>query len=235
MFSNVVHDFWQETFSGDSILYADEQLQITSNPALDGDEHGMILEPHAGKTLITLKPELASRLDIAGSGRWSLDLLRRRVAAIGCALYGTDNLFYFPAADLAPLMQEAIPGEIRQLSQDDQGIFAEFCAGATEEDLDAAYVELDHWLVFGAFEQERLVCAGSMYAWMDSDIADFGMLTLPPFRGKGHGRRLVRAISQTALQLGFHPQYRCQLDNQASIAAARAAGLQLYGKWDFVV
>ncbi|WP_373889691.1 GNAT family N-acetyltransferase [Massilia sp. MB5] len=102
-------------------------------------------------------------------------------------------------------MQEAIPGEIRQLSQDDQGIFAEFCAGATEEDLDAAYVELDHWLVFGAFEQERLVCAGSMYAWMDSDIADFGMLTLPPFRGKGHGRRLVRAISQTALQLGFPP------------------------------
>ncbi|WP_256081485.1 GNAT family N-acetyltransferase [Massilia sp. YIM B04103] len=195
----------------------------------------MILQPRAGKTLITLKPELARRLDIADSSSWSLDLLRQRLADIGCTLYGADNLYYFPAADLAPLMQETIPAEIRQLSQDDQDIFAQFCASATEEDLDAAYVELDHWLVFGAFEHGRLVCAGSMYAWMDSNIADFGMLTLPPFRGKGHGRRLVRAISQTALQLGFHPQYRCQLDNQASIATARAAGLHLYGKWDFVV
>ncbi|MBB3121830.1 GNAT family N-acetyltransferase [Pseudoduganella violacea] len=235
MFSSVVNDFWQETFSGDGILYADERLQITTNPTLNGDEHGMILEPRAGKTLITLKPELASRLDIAAGGSWSVDLLCQRLAATGFALYGADNLFYFPAADLATLMQESIPGDIRQLSQDDQGFFAEFSASATEEDLDAAYVELDHWLVFGAFERERLVCAGSMYAWMASNIADFGMLTLPPFRGKGHGRRLVRAISQSALQRGFQPQYRCQLDNHASIATARAAGLHLYGKWDFIV
>jgi hypothetical protein len=29
----------------------------------------------------------------------------------------------------------------------------------------------------------------------------------------------------------FEPQYRCQLDNHASVALAKACGLTLFGKW----
>ncbi|WP_321170720.1 GNAT family N-acetyltransferase [Embleya scabrispora] len=65
-------------------------------------------------------------------------------------------------------------------------------------------------------------------------MADLGVLTLPPYRGKGHARRLVRAISRHALARGYQPQYRCQLDNHASVAAAGAAGLTRFGTWDVV-
>lgn len=65
-------------------------------------------------------------------------------------------------------------------------------------------------------------------------IAETGVLTLPPFRGKGHARNVVRAISRYAYEQGFEPQYRCQLDNQASVALAKAAGLTLFGKWQVV-
>lgn len=235
MFSTVVSDFWHTEFSGDKILYADDALQITSNAALAKDDHSTILELCTGKTLVTLHPELAEWLDISGGGGWTAGRLRQRLRDAGYTLHGADNLFYFPAESKARIVQEAIPDGIRQLTQDDHAVFAEFCANASEEDLDAAYVELDHWLVFGVFEQGKLISAGSMYAWMDSSIADFGMLTLPEQRGKGHGRRLVRAISQGAYQRGFEPQYRCQLDNHASIAAARAAGLSRYGAWDLIL
>ncbi len=88
--------------------------------------------------------------------------------------------------------------------------------------------------MYGAFEGERLVCAASAYPWDDAPLADLGVLTLPPYRGRGHARRLVRALSRYAVERGHEPQYRCQLDNHASVAAAGSAGLTRFGTWDVV-
>lgn len=73
-----------------------------------------------------------------------------------------------------------------------------------------------------------------MYPWRDAPLADLGVVTLPAHRGKGHARRLVRAISRRALGREHEPQYRCQLDNHASIALAASSGLTLFGTWDIV-
>lgn len=116
----------------------------------------------------------------------------------------------------------------------DGAIFSAFQSSATEQDLDDAYVELDHWAVFGSLDGDRLVCAASMYPWEDAPIADTGVLTLPPFRGRGHARRVVRSISRHACERGFEPQYRCQSDNAASAALAKAAGLALFGTWEVI-
>lgn len=79
---------------------------------------------------------------------------------------------------------------MRQLTEQDDAIFSAFESSASEQDLDDAYVELDHWAVFGSFEQNRLVCAASMYPWgEDVQIADLGILTLSAYRGKGHARK----------------------------------------------
>jgi hypothetical protein len=37
-----------------------------------------------------------------------------------------------------------------------------------------------------------------------------------------------------AAQKGYEPQYRCQLDNHASLAVAKAAGLTHFGTWEVV-
>ncbi len=143
-------------------------------------------------------------------------------------------MFHFRESDRQVVLDEPLPDGVRQLHTADAAAFGEFQSQASEQDLDDAYVELDHWAVFGAFDQDRLVCAASMYPWAGRMIADVGVLTLPPFRGKGHARGVVRAISGHALALGYEPQYRCQLDNVASGALARAAGLTLYGRWDVI-
>ncbi|MFR0657055.1 GNAT family N-acetyltransferase, partial [Pantoea sp. SIMBA_079] len=83
--------------------------------------------------------------------------------------------------------------------QQDDAVFSEFQSSASEQDLDDAQVELDHWAVFGSFEQNRLVSVASMYPWEDDlQIADLGVLTLAPFRGKGHTRKVVRSICKYA-------------------------------------
>lgn len=71
-----------------------------------------------------------------------------------------------------------------------------------------------------------------MYPWRETRLADLGVITLPAFRGRGLATRTVRAISAQAIADGYEPQYRCQLDNAASIALAAAAGFARFGEWD---
>ncbi|WP_406518158.1 GNAT family N-acetyltransferase [Streptomyces sp. NBC_00825] len=111
---------------------------------------------------------------------------------------------------------------MRPLTEADARAFEQFEEAASEQDLDDTCVELDHWAVHGASADGRPVSMASMYPRNDAPPADRGVLTLPPHRGKGHGRRLVRAISQHALARKHEPRYRCRLDNGTSVPAAES-------------
>lgn len=230
MFSPIVTEFWHLSSLRGHKLYSDAEFSIYTDPELDDDESGTILATE-DKIAVSLQPQLADRLDLH-SEPMSDAIFRQKLAEHRITLHGADYLFYFPAGVAASLVPADPSRNARQLSADDEAAFTEFCATSSEDDLDAAYVELDHWLVFGAFDGDRLVCAASMYPWQESKIADMGILTLPAYRGKGYARDTVHAICKHAISLGFEPQYRCQLDNQASVSLAKSAGLSLFGTWD---
>src|SRR5699024_7434736 len=140
--------------------------------------------------------------------------------------HGADQIFYYNAEQLDVVKDLPKLYLIRPLTQDDQQIFDEFCQKIPIEDLENAFVALDHWLVYGVFVYGELVASASMYAW-DKDehkIADVGVVTLPEFRQQGHAKRLIRSISQAAILQGYEPQYRCQLDNFNSLALAQSSG-----------
>ncbi|WP_245637808.1 GNAT family N-acetyltransferase [Cytobacillus solani] len=195
----------------------------------------MVLEITDGRVLAVLTPVMVDKLDLSKGHELSELVFRQKLNEAGVTLHGADYLFYFSEAEKNVLLQESLEGTLRQLTEQDDVVFSEFESSASEQDLDDAYVELDHWAVFGSFDQNRLVCAASMYPWEeDVQIADLGVLTLTLFRGKGHARKVVRSICKYAFEQGYEPQYRCQLDNEASTVLAKAAGLTLFGKWDVI-
>ncbi|MCA8293803.1 GNAT family N-acetyltransferase [Burkholderia sp. AU30198] len=234
MFNECINAFWQQKFSGDRCVYDSDDLRIAVSSALD-DEQGMILVPSDGKNRIVVQEKVARTLRVDETAAWTMAAFVDRLSASGGGLCGADNLFYYCAPALADLPNHAIPATIRALTPADRPAFDAFTAAMPAEDLDTASVELDHWRVFGAFERDRLVCAGSVYAWWNSCVADMGVLTLPEFRGNGHARGVVRAMSVAACREGLEPQYRCQLDNPASAAVAQAVGMRLYGTLDEIV
>jgi len=236
-FSATVESFWKKPHSSGQVLCASDRLSVSVNPDLDEDRRVIVLDT-AGQTLVVMTPAVAARLGLSAQSPPTEATLRQKLADAGIPLHGADYVFHYTEAEKTRLLQQADAAGVRRLTAGDEAVFAEFQAAATEQDLEDAYVELDHWAVFGAFEQDRLVAATSMYPWDDGPaavpIADTGVLTLPPFRGRGHARHLVRAISRHACRLGYEPQYRCQTDNLASVSLARSAGLSLYGKWEVV-
>lgn len=235
LFSQTITDFWQSQFLNGDVLYSDEVFTVTINPDLSEDSRVMVLETTDDRVMVVLTPEMADKLHLSKGQELSEQDFRQKLNEAGIILHGADYLFYFSEAEKNILLQERLEGSLRQLTEQDDAIFSEFESSASEQDLDDAYVELDHWAVFGSFEENRLVCAASMYPWEeDVQIADLGVLTLTPFRGRGHARKVVRSICKYAFEQGYEPQYRCQLDNEASTLLAKATGLTLFGKWDII-
>lgn len=214
--------------------HSDEVFVVSINPNLSEDSRVMVLETPDVRVMAVLTPAMADKLDLYQRKDLSEQTFRQKLNEAGVTLHGADYLFNFSEADKNVLLQENLESGLRQLTEQDDTVFSEFQSFASEQDLDDAYVELDHWVEFGSFEQNQLVSAASTYPWENAQIADLGVLTLAPFRGKGHASKVVRSICKYASNQGYEPQYRCQLDNQASASLARAVGLTLFGKWDVI-
>jgi RimJ/RimL family protein N-acetyltransferase len=233
MFSRTVIDYWLSHDSGVDDVMAGE-YRVVVDDSLPANRSLTILEPVGGGGILTLTPALAASLDLTAGSTVGGQALRSALEAANVSLNGADHLFYLPTGEHAVARVEVVPEGTRQLTETDAETFAQFTAAAPADDMDEAFVELDHWLVFGTFADGRLVSAASMYAWNGTQLADLGVITLPEYRGRGMARRTVRAMSARALTDGYEPQYRCQLDNEASIALARAAGFTQFGTWDVI-
>ena len=188
----------------------------------------MMLTTSDGHSRAVLRPEVADRAGIADASLLPLEEVVELLRAAGVVLHDPDYLFYLPTD--APSRIDATH-HVRQLTEADRSAFDIFYGSASEQDHEDAFVELDHWAVFGCFDGGRLVSAASLCLWEGGAIADLGVLTLSDARGRGHARDVVRSIASFARHQGLEPQYRCQTDNHASVALAKASGLSLVGTW----
>ncbi|AQX07734.1 GNAT family N-acetyltransferase [Elizabethkingia ursingii] len=234
-FSKQVTDFWNEEMNGD-LWYEDDSFTLMINEDLEEDGQIMLLE-NADKQRVNavITSAIMKRIGLTVNDSLSESVFLQLLKDAGISLHGADYIYYYQEENKKKLLETASIETIRLLNASDAEAFEYFVSSASEQDLDDAYVELDHWVVFGSFEDGKLVSAASMYPWGDDvKIADLGVLTLPDYRGKGHARNLVHTICKYILQQDYEPQYRCQIDNHASVALAAASGLTLYGKWDLI-
>lgn len=209
-------------------------LLVVVDESLPAPRSLMVLERPGGGGVVRVTPDRARTLGIEDGARVDLAGVRSSAVAAGITLHDPDHLFYLPTEEQEILRIEGAPEGTRGLTDADAAAFAEFTAAAPAADLDEAFVGLDHWLVFGTVVDGRIVAVASLYPWEGTHLADLGVLTLPPYRGNGLARRTVRAVAAAALAVGYEPQYRCQLDNAASVALAASAGFERFGTWHVI-
>jgi len=221
-FPKPVLRYWHEAFAGhSSSTWAVSEKLNPKRPA-------MILEGMDGSVQTVSRPELIDRIGPHAAGATSIADIQDQLAHGGVGLHDPDYLFYLPADTcITPDRSTAT----RRLTSKDRAAFEAFQADASEQDRDDAFVEMDHWAVFGCFDGDRLVSAASACPWENAPVADLGVLTLSNARGRGFARAVVLTISDFSRQEGYEPQYRCQLDNLASVALAKSSGFALFGKW----
>jgi len=115
--------------------------------------------------------------------------------------------------------------ELRSLERADEPALQGLKHNCTGEEVEEAFVDLDHELAWGCFSAGRLVAAGSAYR--RNGFMDYGVLTHPEFRGRELARHILAALVDDTVPLGLIPQYRCNRENQPSRRVAEAAGFRL--------
>ncbi len=203
MFSSTVMGHWLPAAAGD---LAEGEGVVVIDPELPENRSVSVLEVEDGPTVVRLSPDRAAHLGHAHGERIAADEATERITAAGIALNNPDHLFYLPVEEHASVLAETADEHTRRLSEEDADTFAALAAAAPENDLDEAFVELDHWLVFGTFVEGRLAAAASMFPWRGTRLADLGSSRFPstgvavsPGDGAGHGGRGARAGLRAAV------------------------------------
>ena len=233
-FDAAVTDYWGGSIDQSEAAGGGSRFTLAIDPDLPANRPVSLLRPAGGGAIATMRPEVAERLLPPARTQVTEAGFRAALTTADLTLHDPDHLFYLAEPARTELLAETPRPHTRHLTTDSAQEFAEFEAAAVAQDLDEARVELDHWLVVGAFCEDDLVCVGSAYPWRESRLADIGVLTLTPYRGKGFARAVVRAMSAQIITRGYEPQYRCQLTNTASAKAAAAAGFSAFGTWEVV-
>jgi GNAT superfamily N-acetyltransferase len=134
-------------------------------------------------------------------------------------------IFHLNPGRLVPRIPEA-PITLRPLGSGDgpalQGLFR----SCTPEEVDDAFVEVDHEIACACFEGDRIVAAGSGYR--RNGFMDLGVLTHPSYRGRRLAAALVSALSRESILKDVIPQYRCDRTNAASRRVAEVSGFTLF-------
>ena len=111
---------------------------------------------------------------------------------------------------------------LRALRHADQQALSALSARCEPAEVDDAYVEATHEIVFGCHGGKRLLSAGSAYR--RNGFLDIGVFTDPACRGRRLAPIVVAAISLECARRHWIAQYRCDLENQASRRVAEQVG-----------
>lgn len=209
-------------------------IEFFINNTLDEEDKLTILTSSQGQTRVSITSQMAAELNLEDKQTIKdVRSFRTLLSKAGIELHSPDNVYFSGQPATFNSMAESIV--VRKLTEDDEPLYSEFTRGIDPAELDNAWVELDHWAVFGLFLNGKLVSACSLYPWQKTNIADLGVITLAEFRGKGLAKTLVKYAHQQVSKEGYILQYRSQVDNVPSIKLAQALELSFYGVWESIV
>jgi GNAT superfamily N-acetyltransferase len=225
----VVYGFWAnrfgcnpEDFSKAGTLFIKDK-EITDS--------GTVILYHVYKmSIVRISPSTAKQIGI--QDKLVEALTAQRIQSLfgdGYRISVTSTLFdsYLDPKDFRFFStEENFPA--RQLdSEKDNSILFDLYEASTEEDLDAADINVDDPdpVIFGLFDEDKMVAYASHRYWGES-IADMGVLIHPAYRGQGLGKAVVSALCAWCIQNEVVPMYRVFSNHEHSRKIPLALGFK---------
>lgn len=235
MVNDVIAAHWNLPTTRGETLVDLPGFTVIVDPTLKETRRVIELIAPDGSHRFSLRPEVAEAITLSTSPPANADALLASLAAAGEKFHDWELVFYQSPAARQAVEAEAAADGIRVITAADAELFTAFEAANTEDDLEEAYVEADHWLAMAHLgEDGAITAAASAYPWDGTLLADVGVITAPGARGKGLATAVVRAISRLIIDKGYEPQYRCQDINTGSKATAAKSGYELFARWRVV-
>lgn len=221
--------YWSDFFGLAPADFLRPGLRVLPHAGL-GDYRGAWIFRRGPSVLISVPPEWVERTATRAD---ALPLEEMQSDAAIRALFGeASDRVIGPAFQgrLEPGRFRPAPSpHVRELTAADRPAFGAFLAGCDPLQWEHSNLSLDDSEVFGYFEGAALVaaCKNMLRA---PDAADHGVLTHPAYRGRGHGKAVVSASIQYALDRNRLILYQTLVANTPAVGIARALGLEEYAR-----
>jgi GNAT superfamily N-acetyltransferase len=200
-------------------------IAIVERPATDGSEYVQLFR-RKQRLQITCSASLADLMREAArhaSQEMIFDaaFLRRALAGRIDRIIGPAFLGYLDLIDAGP-----DDPSVRLLDVGDAGVLDGLRGSVTARDWE--YSGLETGQPVAAYVASGAVVSAAGYDVWGGRIAHIGVVTRPGERGRGCGRRCVRAIAGHAIARGLIAQYRTLYENAGAMAIAHALGFDEY-------
>jgi RimJ/RimL family protein N-acetyltransferase len=147
----------------------------------------------------------------------------QRHPALAGAIIGPATLFYLDAVPEKWTNGAPRGLTVRGLSAIDAKASAEFIEALTKEQREHSGLELGPRPLWGVFKGKELLAMAGYDSW-PGRIAHLGVAVHPEHRGKKLGKLAVQAAARGALARRRIVQYRCLVENTASMGIAKSLG-----------
>jgi len=158
--------------------------------------------------------------------------IQDRLPANAILSHDVDFFHYLRPADL-PEFTPPQSFSVRQLGPADREDLSALHSHCTPEEVDNAFVEVDHEIAFGCFSGDELAAAASGYRM--TGFMDIGVLTHKRYRKLGLGKAVVGALCAWSIAHEVIAQYRCDAHNSGSLGVARTLKFQLFFRSETIV
>ncbi|MEM7531744.1 MAG: GNAT family N-acetyltransferase [Chloroflexota bacterium] len=142
--------------------------------------------------------------------------------------YFAEPYYYLAPADFKPFTVESTDRQVvvRELNDDDKPQL-EALHQTLPENM-RWFVEIDHPIIFGCFEDDILASVASHFLFDVGRVAAAGVQTHTDYRQRGYGKAVVSAVAQWAIDHDWTCEWSTWEENPASMALCTALGFREY-------
>jgi RimJ/RimL family protein N-acetyltransferase len=224
-----VDDYWAAFFGCSPMLLYESATTIVPHAGL-ADYNGLFFFRRGQALIISIPPHMLERgrelfHDLTSASLDDIDRIVDRIDERDMRIVGPAFIGYTEPA----IFTAASDQGVRLLHHKDAAAFESFHRACPPLEWEHGGSPWGAQPIAGRFKDHELAALASYEVWGDR-IAHIAVVTHPTYRGRGYGKGVVSAITQTALQNNLIPQYRTLIANHPSMAIAAELGFVGYAE-----
>ena len=222
-----VYKDWAERFDCD--------ISSMTMPNVIVREHSKSLKGYNGiycffngtTNIISSPTKYTSYINRAISGRHPMETFDANflVKSIDVGKYKVIGPAFQGYIDRASFLEASSLEVVELVTSNQLSLLYDLRKSCSETEWEHSSIEINRQPILARISDERIVAAGS-WRVEESGFLSVGILSHPDYRGKGHAKAVVSALTRKGLEDGFTMHYQTLMSNGSSVAIAKSLGFE---------
>lgn len=222
-----VYKDWAERFDCD--------ISSMTIPNVIVREHSKILKGYNGiycffngtTSIISSPTKYTSQIKRAINGRQPMETFDANflINSIGLSKYKVIGPAFQGYIDRDSFLKASSLEVVELVTSHQLALLNDLRESCSETEWEHSSLEINRQPILARISDARIIAAGS-WREEESGFLSIGIISHPDYRGKGHAKAVVSALTRKGLENGFTMHYQTLMSNISSVAIAKSLGFE---------